>query len=271
MKRLVTLVSGVMFMIGLSGIAVAGILDSPGAPSGGSGLYTLSQIYDYLNSGIKTTPVPVFQEPSMAPGSTMKTTKEIYDDIMAKFDECNVTTAAEVKSGYKFFCTQPGSWGVRTGTLIVPSTPTPTPTSTSTPTSTPTSTATPWCALAGGYWAPLNDGTGDYGCWFHADFNQSCSSACSAISTSLSCDTRNWNDDTNCSISRNYYPSLAGCHVVTDGGGICEGAGGATGAPNSYSNAGAEPAYGWGYRDPLLSQSCNAQHHCFRRICVCRP
>lgn len=72
------------------------------------------------------------------PGSTMKTLEELYQDIMAKFDQCTTTTAADVKSGKPFFCTQSGSWGVRTGTLVVPPTPTMTPTAT--PTQTPTST-----------------------------------------------------------------------------------------------------------------------------------
>ncbi|MCX6354375.1 MAG: hypothetical protein NTZ78_05665 [Candidatus Aureabacteria bacterium] len=90
-------------------------MDSPGAPSAGSGLYTLSQIYDYLNSGIAATPAPSFQEPGAAPGPTMRTTKQIYDAIKAKYDQCDAT-AADVKSGKKFFSTLSGSWGVRTGT-----------------------------------------------------------------------------------------------------------------------------------------------------------
>ncbi|MCX6354787.1 MAG: hypothetical protein NTZ78_07785 [Candidatus Aureabacteria bacterium] len=109
--------ASVMFAAGLCGTVVAGSLDSPGAPSGGSGMYSLLQIYDYLNSGIKTTPVPSFQEPGTAPGPTMKTTKQIYDDIVAKMDQC-VVTAAHVESGWTFFCTQTDSWGVKTGTLV---------------------------------------------------------------------------------------------------------------------------------------------------------
>ena len=90
-------------------------MDSPGEPSAGSGMHTLQQIYDYLNSGIKTTPVPIFQEPGAGPGATMKTLEEIYEDIQAKFDQCPAT-AADMKSGVRFFCTQPGSWGIQTGT-----------------------------------------------------------------------------------------------------------------------------------------------------------
>ncbi|MCX6353422.1 MAG: fibrinogen-like YCDxxxxGGGW domain-containing protein [Candidatus Aureabacteria bacterium] len=110
---------------GLCNMAVAGSVNSPGAPSAGSGMYTLSQIYDYLKSGVEATPIPVFQEPSAAPNSTMKTTKQIYEDHKALLDQSNVT-AANVESGKRFFCTQPGSWGIRTGTGLMQPTPTPT-------------------------------------------------------------------------------------------------------------------------------------------------
>ncbi|MCX6356138.1 MAG: DUF1566 domain-containing protein [Candidatus Aureabacteria bacterium] len=90
-------------------------MDSPGLPSAGSGMHTLQQIYDYLNSGIKTTPVPSFQEPGAGPGATMKTLEEIYEDIQAKYDQCDATIS-DVNTDVKFFCTQSGSWGVQTGT-----------------------------------------------------------------------------------------------------------------------------------------------------------
>ncbi|MCX6354296.1 MAG: hypothetical protein NTZ78_05255 [Candidatus Aureabacteria bacterium] len=90
-------------------------MDSPGLPSAGSAMHTLQQVYDYLNSGIKTTPVPSFRGPGAGPGPTMKTLEEIYQDIQAKFDQCPAT-AADVKSGVRFFSTQSESWGVKTGT-----------------------------------------------------------------------------------------------------------------------------------------------------------
>ncbi|MCX6355089.1 MAG: fibrinogen-like YCDxxxxGGGW domain-containing protein [Candidatus Aureabacteria bacterium] len=133
MKRLMTVTFGVILASGVGGMAVGGNIDSSGAPSSGSGMYSLSQIYDYLNSGTAATIPGSFQEPGAAPSSTLKTTKEIYDDIKAKLDLCATTTAAHVKAGQLFFCTQPGSWGVQTGTLIVPPTPTPTITPTITP------------------------------------------------------------------------------------------------------------------------------------------
>ncbi|MCX6356172.1 MAG: fibrinogen-like YCDxxxxGGGW domain-containing protein [Candidatus Aureabacteria bacterium] len=95
MKKLITVALSLMFTVGMIGMAVAGSLDSPGAPSGGSGMYTLQNLYDYLTSG---------------------------------------TALTVLRSGMPFFCTQPGNWGVQTGTAIVI---TPTSTPTITPTITP--------------------------------------------------------------------------------------------------------------------------------------
>ncbi|MCX6355645.1 MAG: fibrinogen-like YCDxxxxGGGW domain-containing protein [Candidatus Aureabacteria bacterium] len=139
MKILRAAILNWILVAGLAGLSIAGSIDSPGAPSSGSGMYTLSQIYDFLNSGTEATPVSGFQEPGAAPGSTMKTTKQIYDDIKDKFFECD-TTVANVEQGKKFFCTQSGSWGVQTGIAqLVP---------TITPTITPTTTPTPYGVYA---------------------------------------------------------------------------------------------------------------------------
>jgi len=156
MKKLITVALSLMLMVSLSGFAVAGIMDSPGAPSGGSGMYTLQNLYDYLTSGTALTVQTSFQEPTSGPGSTMKTTKEIGDAVATPFAMCD-TTAANVELGKKFFCTQPGSWGVQTGTLVVPPTPT--------PTITPTVTPTPWTLNEGNCnattgWTWLNNA-----CW----------------------------------------------------------------------------------------------------------
>ncbi|MCX6355637.1 MAG: hypothetical protein NTZ78_12175 [Candidatus Aureabacteria bacterium] len=153
-------VLSVMIVSGLCGMVIAGSIDSPGAPSAGSGMYSLSQIYDYLNSGIEATPVPGFQEPGTAPGPTMKTTKQIYDDIKAKYKECDAASD-DVRQGKKFFSTMSENWGVQTGTLLVLPTPT--------PTMTPTPTQTPWMfnetscnAFSGWHWYTTN---GRSACW----------------------------------------------------------------------------------------------------------
>jgi len=116
MKKLITVALSVISMVALSGLAVAGSLDSPGAPSAGSGMYTLQNLYDYLTSGTALTIQNSFQEPTSGPGPTMKSTKQIGDDVKALFNICDAT-GNDVRSGKKFFCTQPGSWGVRTGTI----------------------------------------------------------------------------------------------------------------------------------------------------------
>jgi len=146
MKKLITAALSLILMVGLSCVAIAGSLNSPGAPSAGSGMYTLQNLYDYLTSGTALTVQSSFQEPTSGPtAGTMKTTKEIGDAIKASFAQCPVT-ADNVESGVKFFCTQSGSWGVQTGTLVALPRPTATPTQTSTPTATqtPTPTMTPY-------------------------------------------------------------------------------------------------------------------------------
>ncbi|MCX6354221.1 MAG: fibrinogen-like YCDxxxxGGGW domain-containing protein [Candidatus Aureabacteria bacterium] len=140
MKKMITVALSFIFMVGISGLAIAGSLDSPGAPSAGSGMYTLQNLYDYLTSGAALTVQSSFQEPTSGPGSTMKTTKQIGDDVKAVFDLCATTTAANVESGKPFFCTQPGSWGIQTGTAQLVPTPT--------PTLTPTATITPYGVYA---------------------------------------------------------------------------------------------------------------------------
>jgi hypothetical protein len=112
MRAIVAVIAGFM---GMAGIAVGGSIDSPGSPSTGSGMYTLSQIYDYLNSGTAASASGVFEEPVGTPAPTMKTTKELYDSIKAKLELCTANPA-DVKSGVKFFCAQTESWGVQTGT-----------------------------------------------------------------------------------------------------------------------------------------------------------
>jgi len=156
MRNLMRIVLSLMFAVGLACETFAGSIDSPGVPSAGSGMYSLSQIYDYLNSGIEATPAASFQEPGASPGSTMKSTKQIYDDIKAKFNLCPATTA-NVESGVRFFCTQPGRWGVQTGTLVVPPTPTATPTATPTITPTPTPTVTPTFACGTAFTDPRDE------------------------------------------------------------------------------------------------------------------
>ncbi|MCX6354848.1 MAG: hypothetical protein NTZ78_08095 [Candidatus Aureabacteria bacterium] len=121
MRATLVVVLSAIFATALCCMAIAGSLDSPGAPSAGSGMYTLQNLYDYLTSGTALTVQSSFQEPTTGPtAGTMKTTKQIGDAIKALLDQSDVDPD-NVESGKRFFCTQPGSWGVKTGTLTDPS------------------------------------------------------------------------------------------------------------------------------------------------------
>ena len=126
MKRFMTVVLGLLVAVSMGGMAIAGSIEPSGPPTGGSGMYTLQNLYDYLTGGTALTIQNSFQEPTSGPGPTMKSTKQIGDDVKALFNICDAT-GNDVRSGKKFFCTQPGSWGVRTGTLAALPRPTATP------------------------------------------------------------------------------------------------------------------------------------------------
>ncbi|MCX6356149.1 MAG: hypothetical protein NTZ78_14795 [Candidatus Aureabacteria bacterium] len=250
--------ASVMVAAGVCGTAVAGSLDSPGAPSAGSGMYTVQNLYDYIVSGTALTVQSGFQEPASGPGSTMKTTKEIGDDIKALFDLCPVM-AANVESGVRFFCTQPGSWGIQTGTAQL--VPTPTPTLTPTLTPTPTITPIPWnettceSATYNGYWGAKNDGTSDNGCWFYASGpNFTCTEICQ--SHNLSCASGSWNDDSTCEIAS---------HIVTQPHGCC------TWATPETANPAWCASNQYVYVGDGNSNICDEKAGDRWRMCVCLP
>ena len=187
MNRLMTLMLGLMFAVEMTGMAVAGSIDSPGFPSAGSGMYTLQNLYDYLINGTAPTVQTGFQEPTSAPGSTMKKTKQIYDDIKGILDQCDATPN-KVLQGTKFFSTISGSWGLRTGTALIQPTPS--------PTITPTTTPTPWVlgeskcnAITGWHWyngACWSDAIADCVSWsagFANDTSNTGSYTCNSAGT----------------------------------------------------------------------------------------
>ncbi|MCX6355142.1 MAG: fibrinogen-like YCDxxxxGGGW domain-containing protein [Candidatus Aureabacteria bacterium] len=143
MRRVTVVVVSVMFAAGLCGMVVAGSIEPSGPPTTGSGMYTLQNLYDYIVSGTALEMQTGFQEPTSAPGSTMKTTKEIGDALKASYEQCNLYPE-DVPAGKIYFSTIPGWWGVRTGGTPMP---TGTPTITPTPTQTPTITITPTATI----------------------------------------------------------------------------------------------------------------------------
>ena len=113
--KLFLLVMALSFVFPLA--STAGNIDSPGTqPSAGSGMYTLQGLYDYLLNGATPAISGIFQEPAEGPGSTGKTTKEIYDGVKALFDAATAT-ADQVLAGATFFSTDPANWGPRVGAI----------------------------------------------------------------------------------------------------------------------------------------------------------
>ncbi|MDO8261252.1 MAG: DUF1566 domain-containing protein, partial [Candidatus Magasanikbacteria bacterium] len=101
----------------------AGSIDSPAIPSDDSGrMYTLEQIYQkFYNGTAATKQSGGFTEPGSAPGSTMHTLDNIYDDFITDVTATNGTTAADVRSGKTFFntsgTTRSTDWGPVAGTM----------------------------------------------------------------------------------------------------------------------------------------------------------
>ena len=117
-RRLKMVVLGMISAAGMAGMAMAGSIDSPGAPgSSASKMPSVGDIYTYLTTG---TPVPTpgasFTEPSSSPAGTGHTLTEIYEAVATPFPQCDAAVS-DVNSGKKFFCTVSGSWGLKTGTL----------------------------------------------------------------------------------------------------------------------------------------------------------
>jgi len=282
MKRLMTVLFNVVFAAGLCGTVVAGSIEPSGPPTAGSGMYTLQNLYDYIVSGTALEATTSFQEPASAPGTTMKSTKEIGDMLKSLYEQCPVT-AADVKSGVKFFCTQSGSWGVQTGTAQLVPTPTPTPTLTPTPTPTSTITPTPtptWnqgaCQAKSGYWAPKNDGTGQSGCWLRTTSSGgNCNTLCG--NSNLQCVQTEW-DDTNYVVLTQYFgthPHITSgsCNAAQESPWYHE-----SGYPSQCPYGFITRADGkqWGVYGPPAGQTCGLDAHTTGgwmgyRICVCAP
>ena len=120
MKRLKMAVLGIMFAVGMAGMAMAGSVDSPGVPgSAASKMVPIGDIYTYLTAGTPApTPGTSFTNPTLGPGSTAHTLTEVYAAVATPFPQCDATVS-DVSSGKKFFCAVAGSWGLQTGTVVL--------------------------------------------------------------------------------------------------------------------------------------------------------
>jgi len=114
------------------------------------------------------------------------------------------------------------------------------------------------CGQKGGYWAALNDGSTDSGCWFFGAAGQSCSTVCAG--RSLSCVPRNWNDDASDTVCKHIAPSNALYEPRDPTSPEC--------GPTWYSGYGGicgriPPGHG--------NQSCECIPTDWNRFCVCAP
>ncbi len=108
----------VLGMLTTAATAFAGNLDSPGAPAAGSGMPTLTDIYNQLDTGAVSTPAPSFQEPLSGPtAGSGKSLSDLKSKLPAP-DNTNGAATADVLSGKTFWGLRTdGTWGLNTGTL----------------------------------------------------------------------------------------------------------------------------------------------------------
>ena len=79
-------------------------------------MYSLEELYDYLNFGIYGIIDSEFVEPDSAPSPTGRTLTEIYESIETKFGQVDATPD-QVLETVKFFSTNPAAWGPIQGTM----------------------------------------------------------------------------------------------------------------------------------------------------------
>ncbi len=114
--RYKTIIWIILCAITLPAAAYAGSIDSPGLPSAGSGMPTLTDIYNRLDTGATITILGSFQEPSAAPtAGTGRSLSDIQSKLPA-IDNTTGATASDVLGGKTFWGLTNGEWGQRTGT-----------------------------------------------------------------------------------------------------------------------------------------------------------
>lgn len=105
-------------LLSASAPGVAGNIDGFGPPSGGSGMPTTLQIYNWLDTGTIGFPSSGFKEPAAGPTSgTGRTLAEIQGKLPVP-DDSNGARAGDVLQNKTFWGLRTdGTWGLRSGTL----------------------------------------------------------------------------------------------------------------------------------------------------------
>jgi hypothetical protein len=113
-KTIMTIIMGAVL---LPLTAYAGNLEPPGQPSAGSGMPTLTGIYDQLVNGTVSPPAASFQEPATGPtAGTGRTLGEIQGKLPAP-DNVHGAATGQVLSGKTFWGLTGGEWGRQTGVM----------------------------------------------------------------------------------------------------------------------------------------------------------
>ena len=98
--------------------APAGSLDAPGAPTGGSGMPTMADIYNRLDTGTTGTAPGAFREPLNGP--TVGTGRTLVDiqNRLPVADTTNGALTGDVLQGKTFWGVRTdGTWGLKSGTV----------------------------------------------------------------------------------------------------------------------------------------------------------
>lgn len=112
--KILTIIMGAVL---LALTSYAGSLEPPGQPSAGSGMPTLTGIYNQLMNGTVSTPAPSFQEPAAGPTTrTGRTLSEIQGKLPAP-DNVNGAATGQVLSGKTYWGLTSGQWGMQTGMM----------------------------------------------------------------------------------------------------------------------------------------------------------
>jgi len=135
-----------------SQVVFAGNLDSPGTPTAGSNMPTLTSIYDRLDTGAVTPGTASFQGPAAGPtAGTGRSLSEVEAKLPAP-DNTDGATVDDVAAGKTFWGMRTdGTWGPQTGA------------STGCPTCNGTMNGTRWCDNGNGTVTDMLGGDGGAG------------------------------------------------------------------------------------------------------------